>query len=201
MVTLNAVNLEEYFERLANWEELPVVPLVGQWNRGDIDAIMDDFRAAYEGAGLGDGTLQVPTDVTNQSIGNRVAEFFVEAVGPHLGAYRIDACRGPGYPDKRLVSLADDRVFAFEMKATSHFSENDGNRIVLTCSSRKLREQFEAPIGHLLGTVCYVRRGNDIAVENLRLDFLEPDSLVDVRLEGSVSQKRLARGTHTSVTF
>ena len=49
----------------------------------------------------------------------QVAEFFVEAVGPHLGAYRIDACRGPGYPDKRLVSLADNRVFAFELKAAA----------------------------------------------------------------------------------
>ena len=49
----------------------------------------------------------------------QVAEFFVEAVGPHLGAYRIDACRGPGYPDKRLVSLADNRVFAFELKETA----------------------------------------------------------------------------------
>jgi hypothetical protein len=49
----------------------------------------------------------------------QVAEFFVEAVGPHLGAYRIDACRGPGYPDKRLVSLADNRVFALELKAAA----------------------------------------------------------------------------------
>jgi hypothetical protein len=195
------VNLEEYFEQLANWEELPAAELVAAWERGDIEGVTEDFRAAYDRTGFGARVLEVPAETSNQSIGNRVAEFFVGAIGPQLEAHRIDACRGPGYPDKRLVRLDAQRTFAFELKATSHFNRNDSNRIVLTCSSRKLREQFEAPINHLLGTVSYVKDGNQITVEHLRLDFLEPDSPVDVRLEGSVSQKGLSRGAQESVTF
>jgi len=202
VATLAAMDdLEDYFGRLANWEGLPVVPLVARWDRGDVERVMDDFRGAYRLTEFAARFLEVEDGVSNQSIGNKVAEFFVGAVGQHLRTHRIDPCRGPGYPDKRLVRVADGRVFALEMKATSHFNGNDSNRIVLTCSSRKLRADFRAPICHVLATVCYVKNGNQIAVEHLRLDFLDPDTPVDMRLEGSVSQKGLARGAQASVTF
>jgi len=195
------VNLEEYFERLADWEDQPVVELVSQWDAAHVAAITEDFRAAYAATGFAGRPLEVEDETSNQSIGNKVAVFLEEAIGPHLGNHRIEACRGSGYPDRKLVRLADNRTFAFELKATSHFNRNDGNRIVLTCSSRKLRAEFRAAINHLLATVCYVKDGNQITVEHLRLDFLEPDSPVEVRLEGSVSQKGLARGAQESVTF
>jgi hypothetical protein len=194
-------DLEDYFGRLATWERLPMLPLVARWELADVNGIEEDFQEAYRLAGFAARFLEVEDDVSNQSIGNKVAEFFVEAVGRHLRSHRIEPCRGPGYPDKKLVRVADGRVFALEMKATSHFNRNDSNRIVLTCSSRKLRADFQAPINHALATVCYVKRGNQIAVEHLRLDFLDPDTPVDMRLEGSVSQKGLARGAQASITL
>jgi hypothetical protein len=195
------VNLEEYFERLADWEEQRPAELVSRWDAGHVAEIREDFGAAYRAANFAGRVLEVEADTSNQSIGNKVAEFFVETISPYLRAHRIDACRGPGYPDKQLVRREGGRSFALELKATSHFNRNDSNRIVLTCSSRKLREQFEAPINHLLATVCYAKDGDQITVEHLRLDFLQPDSPVDVRLEGSVSQRGLARGAQESVTF
>ena len=49
--------------------------------------------------------------------------------------------------------------------------------------------------------VGYQKNGVPIVLNHLRLDFLEPTTPVNMRLEGSVTQKSLARGAHQNVTF
>lgn len=106
-----------------------------------------------------------------------------------------------GQSDKRLRNLSDSRIFVFELEATSEFDPSDSNRIVLTSSSEKLRRYFNPPINHLLATACYRKEGTQIHIHNLRLDYLEPSTPVNVRLEAFVSQRILAKGVHPNVTL
>jgi len=163
--------------------------------------IVADFRAAIPSCGFSANLLTVLATASNQSIGNKVADFLVSTVNRQLRSFRIENCSGAGYPDKVLRRLADLRLFVFELKATSEFDCNDSNRIVLTSSSQKLRRYFSSPINHLLATACYRLDGTQIEVQNLRLDFLEPTTPVNVRLEASVSQRLLARGAHANFTL
>lgn len=82
------------------------------------------------------------------------------------------------------------------MKATSGWNPKDANRRVLTSSSKKLRSQFSEPIHHLLLTVLYSNSQNSANIERIRLDFLEPTTIVNVRLEASVNHKILANSLH-----
>lgn len=193
--------LSSYYERLASWEGKEPVPLIAAWDPGDISAISSDFGAAFQRGQFYCLPLPIVAGTSNQSIGNKVAEFLVENINQHLQRFRIERCSGPGYPDKRLLCLADKRVFAFELKATSEFDPGDSNRIVLTSSSEKLRRYFRAPISHLLGTACYELGDGKVCIQKLRLDFLEPDTPVNIRLEASVSQRMLAKGAHKNFCF
>jgi hypothetical protein len=190
-----------YYRNLAVWEGVPEVELVAAWRREDVDAIAQDFQDAFTRSGLSCAVLTVPIGISNQSIGNKVADFLVANIKQYLKAFRIESCSGAGYPDKRLVNGSDRRSFVFELKATSCFDPGDSNRIVLTSSSQKLRRYFQQPIHHLLMTACYEQQDVQIRVRKLRLDFLEPNSQVNVRLEASVSQRFLARGTHLNFLF
>jgi len=194
-------DLATYYESLARWEGAEPLPLIACWGPQDAESICADFQRAFQERGFNCLPLTIVAGTSNQSIGNKVADFFVENINRHLQHHQIKACSGPGYPDKRLLRLADTRVFAFELKATSQFDPSDSNRIVLTSSSEKLRRCFRCPINHLLGTACYQMEGTRICIEKLRLDFLEPGTIVNVRLEASVSQRILSRGSHRNVSF
>jgi hypothetical protein len=124
-----------------------------------------------------------------------------KTINSHLATLRIEDCSGAGYPDKRLRKLSDSRTLVFELKATSEFDPTDSNRIVLTSPSEKLRRYFRMPINHLMATACYHQQGSQIEIHHLRLDFLEPSTPVNVRLEASVSQRILAKGIHPNFTF
>ncbi len=87
------------------------------------------------------------------------------------------------------------------MKATSDWNPNDSNRRVLTSSSTKLRAQFEAPIHYLLLTAIYRVEGGNARINGIRLDFLAPQTQVNVRLEASVSHKLLSNSTHASLVI
>jgi len=138
---------------------------------------------------------------TNQSIGNQVADFFVPAINQHLQNYRIDACPGGGYPDKILVEIASGRTFPFELKATSTWDVADSNRRVVTSSSRKLRQRFPGAVNHVPATLLYATPAGVSRISSLRLDFIEPSTLVNIRLEASVSHRLLAQATHRSTTI
>jgi hypothetical protein len=48
VATLAAMDaLENCSGRLADWEGLPVIPLLTRWDRGDVDRIIEDFRVSY----------------------------------------------------------------------------------------------------------------------------------------------------------
>lgn len=194
-------DLASYYQRLAEWEGRPAVELVSAWSSDDVEEITGDFRAAFAAAGFGGSPLTVGAATSNQSIGNKVAEFLVAEMNQHLQRFMIEPCSGAGYPDKRLVRRGGGAAFVFELKATSEFDPNDSNRIVLTSSSEKLRRYFRSPVLHLLATACYEQDGEEVTIQNLRLDFLEPTTPVNVRLEASVSQRLLARGTHRNFSF
>jgi hypothetical protein len=194
-------DLAAYYRELAEWEEKPVVDLTAPWEKPHIQAIVDYFRVAFRMCNFNATSLAVPENLSNQAVGNRVAEFFVRFINRHLKAHAIDDCSGAGYPDKRLRGLAASSAFVFELKATSEFDPNDSNRIVLTSSAEKLRRHFRPPINHLLAAICYRQDGTQIRIQNLRLDFLEPTTPVNVRLEASVSQRILARAAHPNFAF
>ena len=145
--------------------------------------------------------VPIRDESTNQSIGNQVAVYFLGVLHNRLPEHQVMPCPGQGYPDTVLQSLVTGKSFPFELKATGNWDPLDSNRRVLTSSSRKLRKQFRDPINHVLGTVVFRRAELVYNVEGLRLDFLEPTTLVNVRLEGSVSHKLLARSQHRSLTI
>ena len=194
-------DLAGYYQSLAEWEGKPAIDLVAVWNSREVEEISEDFRAAFSAAGFAGVPLTVGAATSNQSIGNKVAEFLVGRINRHLQQFSIEACSGAGYPDKRLLRRSDRMPFVFELKATSEFDPNDSNRLVLTSSSEKLRRYFQAPVFHLLATACYDQNGDEVEIQNLRLDFLEPSTPVNVRLEASVSQRLLARGVHKNFLF
>jgi hypothetical protein len=181
------------------------VPLIGSWTdqrRAQIrDCLAPQCQALL-------GTV-VPhllrTDAgeerSNQSRGNVVADF----VSDQLGCQQllVEPLAGGGYPDRRAVAQ-DGFACAVELKATSSWNDGDGNRRVLTSSSTKLHRAMRdgilpSPPMHLLVTAIFSLA--DQAIKAVRLDFLEPTSVVNVRLEASTSQALLMRGEHTSERF
>jgi len=193
--------IAEYYNELQRREGLAPVQLVAEWSDADTDAISTAFRNAFAASRITEQTIPIRAGSTNQSIGNQVADFFVPVMNQHLQHYRIDACPGGGYPDKILVEIASGRTFPFELKATSTWDAADSNRRVLTSSSRKLRQRFPGAVNHVLATVLYAT-GTDVSrIQSLRLDFIEPGTLVNIRLEASVSHRLLAEATHRSTTI
>lgn len=64
-----------------------------------------------------------------------------------------------------------------------------------------MRDKFVLPIYHLLCTVIYQIEGESARVIAVRLDFLEPNTQVSVRLEASVNHKTLTGAEHQSIVF
>ena len=192
---------ERYYQDLLDWEEVPFKPLISLWSDADTQAIADDFTQAVARSGVRDMQVSIRPGSTNQSVGNQVESFFIGRVSGLLQRFRILDCPGHGYPDRQLREHSGSRRFPLELKATSQWNPSDSNRRVLTSSSKKLRENFAAPICHLLTTLCYDITGSDHRISRVRLDFIQPTTEVSVRLEASVNHKILSSGGHTSRTI
>ncbi len=162
--------------------------------------IPDDFRTAALDSHIIEQAVPLRAGSSNQSIGNQVAEFFALQFPPHLTAHNLRACAGAGYPDKILVRRDGNDSYPLELKATSTWNVADSNRRVLTSSSRKLRERFRGAINHLLATILYGERGNVWFITSIRLDFIGPNTLVNIRLEALVSHRLLSQATHATIT-
>src|SRR5438094_1911663 len=175
--------IAEYYDELQRREGLEPVQLVAEWSEADTDAISTAFRNAFAASRITEQTIPIRVGSSNQSIGNQVADFFAPVINQRLEQYRIDACPGGGYPDKILVEIASRRTFPFELKATSTWDATDANRRVLTSSSRKLRQRFPGAVNHVLATMLYATGAGVSRVQSLRLDFIEPGTLVSIRLE------------------
>lgn len=139
---------------------------------------------------------------TNQSKGNVLADALCDALTIAAGDLSVHSLSsGRGYPDRRLRSAAQNQSVCFEIKATTNWDATDGNRRVLTSSPDKIRAaiasgELPSPPCHLVATIHYSDANN--VPRGLRLDFLEPDTTVAVRLEASTSHQLLHNGPHQS---
>ncbi len=192
-------NLGDYYKDLLNWEGLPFQALVAAWPPGLIDEIKADFAAAVGASSIKHSPCPIRAGSSNQSIGNQVEEFTIRQLESHTRAFTIAPCPGAGYPDRILQRRACLTKIALEFKATSDWNPGDSNRRVLTSSSEKIRRCFVPPIHHLLCTVLYRIGPSTADIHGIRLDFLEPGTPVNVRLEASVSHRILAAGSHSSI--
>ena len=190
------MTLAEYYADLLKWENQSPRELVSDWPQELIERVSADVSNAVEAAKLIGSDCSLKIGSSNQSVGNQVEAFIVSQVNA-AGDFQIENCSGAGYPDRLLRD--DELKIPLEMKATSDWNPNDSNRRVLTSSSAKLRAQFETPIHHLLLTAIYQVDGNTARINGIRLDFLAPETQVNVRLEASVSHKLLHNATHASL--
>jgi hypothetical protein len=186
--------LSDYYRRLLIWEEQPFQELVHKWPGQLAEQIIEDFRQAFTGSNIKETEFIIPAGTSNQSVGNKVEGYFVDRVAPLMRRFQLSPCSGHGYPDRML--LRGVQRIPMEVKATSKWDEADSNRRVLTSSSTKLRSQFVAPIYHLLSTIHYRKTDRGVRITGLRLDFLEPSTPVNIRLEASVSHRILFSGEH-----
>lgn len=186
------------------------VPLIASWDpniRYEAEGRIGEALASsgFIGANMPDFALtELGQSRTNQSKGNVAARVAREALDSTPDRLRVFPLPGPGYPDS--IMFMPDLSFSccLEWKATSKWLDADGNRRVLTSSPYKIikalrQGHFTAAPCHLIITIIYE---NDLAiVKGVRLDFLEPDSPVNVRLEASTSHNLLSSGYHHSVIF
>lgn len=193
-------NFEEYYRELLNREGFEQRELITAWNKNLINEISQDFEQAVAISGFINSFCEIRPNSSNQSIGNQVEVYAIEQLNKHLKIYQIEKCSGAGYPD-RVLSKGDFRHIALEMKATSGWNSNDSNRRVLTSSSRKLIDKFTAPIYHLICTIIYQNLNRQYQIKALRLDFIEPQTSVSIRLEAAVSHKLLENKDHESKCF
>lgn len=189
-------NLRNYYQDLLNWEGEPQRELVEEWPHTLRESIESAFVNAVSKSRVKGSTCPLRPNSSNQSIGNQVEKYTMEELNTTISEFSISLCYGKGYPDQTLVQIATGTRIPLEVKATSNWDEKDSNRRVLTSSSKKLRAQFSDPIYHLLLTVLYSQNENSAIVGAIRLDFLEPTTIVNVRLEASVNHKILATGHH-----
>lgn len=177
--------------------------LIHQWPQELRNIIVSAFENAVSGSSVKGSVCPVPPGASNQKIGNEIEKYIVPKLNSSLSGFSISKCRGSGYPDQILIQDTPRLQMPLEMKATGDWNEKDSNRRVLASSSKKLRAQFSEPIYHLLLTVLYSKQDDEdfVTIDTIRLDFLEPTTAVNVRLEVSVSHKILADEDHYSKTF
>ena len=194
-------NLQDYFRDLLIWEEEPHRELIHAWSPELRDTIVSAFEISVSETAVKGSSCSI-AGLTNQAAGNEVEKYIVPKLDSGLSGFLIYKCRGPGYPDQTLIQNTTNLHIPLEIKATADWKDTDTIRRVLTSSSKKLRAQFSGPIHHLILTVLYSGRGEEFAkIEAIRLDFLEPTTIVNVRFEASVNHKILAEGHHYSKTI
>ena len=215
--------LRKYYQDLLSWEQLYGEPveqqsdvlressegqqqrdLVAEWPHTLRESIESALVNAVSESAVKGSTCPLRPGSTNQAIGNQVEKYTMGKLNRAISDFSISPCRGAGYPDQLLTQTATNRRIPLEVKATSIWDPSDSNRRVLTSSSKKLQIQFRDPIYHLILTVLYTENENlatnekSATIDAIRLDFLEPTTPVNVRLEASVNHKILAEGHHHS---
>lgn len=196
MTTLN-----DYYTDLLNWEGVTHTPLVHAWPVHLRQSIEADVISAVNSSGVKKERCPIKSGSTNQSIGNQIESHTISCLKQHTSAFAISHCSGAGYPDKTLTEHSTCLKMPLEVKATSDWNPTDANRRVLTSSSIKLRNQFTAPIHHLLLTVIYTHTTTYATLDAIRLDFIEPSTSVSVRMEASVNHKILSDEPHHSIVI
>ena len=144
---------------------------------------------------------------SNQAVGNLMHKHFVDEFNNSSPAsIQITPCGGAGYPDN-FLSITKNKVttnYCLEFKATSDWNPKDSNRRVLMSSTTKIRKKIAEKLIptnplHILITIKYAKDSGRI--EGVRLDFLDPTSKVNTRLEASTTHKLLHGASHKSSTI
>ena len=194
---------DDYLSEVQQRNGLQPIPLIRAWTQAEVTAVEAALRAAVLASNIINSAIPNFAGISNQAKGNKAADHFVKTVPQHLPApNRIIAAKGSGYPD-RIFSFGQ-LGFCMELKATANWKNGDGNRRVLTSSPEKMRKLVKSghignPPAHLVCTVFYGKTSS--LVTGVRLDFLEPDSIVNIRLEASTSQKLLTSGSQHKATI
>ena len=192
------LSLEEYFNKLQiEHGHIPPRRLIGSWKDREVRAVKAAIEAAVKNAGYIGKTMPI-SGLSNQAIGNASENFFVDQVNPHLNdAIKAPTGCGGGYPD-RVIHINGKR-YCMELKATKSWEERDSHRRVLTSSPDRLLKLIENnkvddPPAHLVGTVLYDKEQG--IIREFRVDFFEPRTVVNFRLEASTTQKLLSQDSH-----
>jgi len=193
-------SFEEYYRELLKREGSEQCELISVWDKNLINEISQDFEQSVANSEFIDSFCKIRPNSSNQSIGNQVEVYAIDELNKHLKTYQIEKCPGAGYPD-RILAKSNFRHIALEMKATGGWNPNDSNRRVLTSSSKTLQAKFTAPIYHLICTIIYQNTDQQYLIKTVRLDFIEPQTSVSIRLEASVSHKLLENKDHESKCF
>jgi len=188
--------LQEYYRELRVREGRESMELIHDWPAPLVEAIAEDLERALMDSGLNGSKHQIRVGSSNQSIGNQFEAIAMPALAGRMRSFRLQVCTGRGYPDRLMVQVAGGLRIPLEVKATRDWSPSDSNRRVLTSSSEELSRLFKPPIHHLLMTVVYRIEAWTGTIQAIRLDFLEPMTVVNIRLEASVSHRILETGPH-----
>lgn len=197
------MRLDQYFKELQEYHGKYARDLIRAWENSEMAAVEDALRAAVATANY-IGWEMPNFEGTNQALGNKAAKLFDQRVGPCLGgsSFWLQDAPGAGYPDS--IFRCDREGYCLELKATSEWKPGDANRRVLTSMPDKLCKLIDAgmvgnPPAHMIGTVLY--NADEGRVIGFRVDFIGPDTHVNVRFEASTSQKFLSEGTHRSIVI
>ena len=194
--------LSDYYNDLQVWENVERKTLIAEWPETLAVSVETEIHDAIAAAGVLGIRCPIRKGSTNQSIGNQVEDFVIPLLAAKLSGFTLRKCAGAGYPDRELIQADSGLKIPLEVKATADWNPNDSSRRVLTSSSDKLRTQFTDPIHHLLFSILYeISSPMSAKIGRIRLDFLEPTTLVGVRLEASVSHKILCSGSHRSIVY
>lgn len=194
--------LSDYYKDLQVWENVARRTLIAEWPVALAASIESKVHDALGAAGVLGIRCPIRKLSTNQSLGNQVEDFVIPLIAARLSGFALRKCAGAGYPDRELIQEGSGLKIPLEVKATADWNPSDSSRRVLTSSSDKLRTQFAEPIHHLLFTILYeISSPMSAKIGSVRLDFLEPTTVVGVRLEASVSHKILCSGSHRSIVF
>jgi hypothetical protein len=193
-------NFAEYYKDLLERESVEFLELISIWELNLITEIQSDFEQAIRKSDFINSIYPYPAGTTNQALGNKLAGYFTEKLNTTLQVFKIEDCKGRGYPDK-ILAKENLKEIALELKATSKWDPKDTNRRVLTSSSDKLRKKLNLPIFHLICTVIYQIEDKSAKMLAVRFDFIEPTTEVNIRFEAAVNHKILSSGTHKNIIF
>lgn len=196
------VRFDRYLCEAQTRMNLAPMQLIREWRNEEVNSIIIEMRSAVITSQIIGSTIPNLTG-TNQSKGNQVEKYFVSKLSNQWKSESgIFDAPGKGYPD-RIFRVENCRSF-MEIKATSNWSENDSIRRVLTAKPEKMRNlvnsnAVDQPPAHFICTIVYSEPNSNII--SIRMDFIDPNTEIDVRFEASTSQKRLTNGGHKTEIF
>ena len=182
------------------------VPLIAKWKAAESQAISSLISSNIKKL-RGSAPKGFKSAKSNQAVGNLMHKHFVDEFNNSAPAsIQITPCGGAGYPDN-FLSITKNKVttnYCLEFKATSDWNPKDSNRRVLMSSTTKIRKKIAEKLIptnplHILITIKYAKDSGRI--EGVRLDFLDPTSKVNTRLEASTTHKLLHGASHKSSTI